>query len=286
MLAALQEGLADEYALLDRWEEAEQARRAALALRRELGDTESVGKNLRILSRTLWRLCRGEESDRAAEEAAAVLEALPPGKELAWAYGRLAVIWLSQGRRDEAVFALLGKAQDLGELLHQADVVSYTLNAAGLARTENGQDGRPTIERALRVALDAGLSEAAGRAYSSLMQSCTTLQRHADGERWYAEGVAYCEGRELGVFSMCINGWRACALLLLGRWDEAVRICPDAGQPGHLAAQPSQPALRPGHDPGRRGEDGAWELLDRALGSAEAQANRRGSPRCGRCVRS
>ena len=61
--------------------------------------------------------------------------------------------------------------------------MSYALNAAGLARTENGQDGRPTIERALRVALDAGLSEAAGRAYSSLMQGCTTLQRLADGER-------------------------------------------------------------------------------------------------------
>ena len=271
MLAALQEGLADEYALLDRWEEAEQARRAALALRRELGDTESVGKNLRILSRTLWRLCRGEESDRAAEEAVAVLEALPPGKELAWAYGRLAVIWLSQGRRDEAVFALLGKAQDLGELLHQADVVSYTLNAAGLARTENGQDGRPTIERALRVALDAGLSEAAGRAYSSLMQSCTTLQRHADGERWYAEGLAYCEGRELGVFSMCINGWRARALLLLGRWDEAVRICAQMlGSPGISPLNQVNPLCVLGTIRGRRGEDGAWELLDRALGSAEA----------------
>ena len=87
----------------------------------------------------------------------AVAESLPPGTELAWAYARLAVIWLSQGRRDEAVFALLGKAQDLGKLLHQADILSYALNAAGLARAENGQDGRPTIERALRVALDAGL---------------------------------------------------------------------------------------------------------------------------------
>ena len=55
------EGVADAYALLDRWEDAEQARRAALALRRELGDQECVGRNLRILSTTLWRLCRGTE---------------------------------------------------------------------------------------------------------------------------------------------------------------------------------------------------------------------------------
>ena len=58
-LAALQEGVAGEYALLDRWEETEQALRAALALRRELGDSLNVGEDLRLLSTTLWRLCRG-----------------------------------------------------------------------------------------------------------------------------------------------------------------------------------------------------------------------------------
>ena len=39
-------------------------------------------RNLRLLSITLWRLCRGKESNRTAEEAVAALEALPPGKEL------------------------------------------------------------------------------------------------------------------------------------------------------------------------------------------------------------
>src|SRR5215470_16257991 len=76
-LAALHEGAAGEYALLDRWEEAERALRSALQLRRELGDDLSIGEDLRSLSTTLWRLCRGEESDRAAAEAVRVLEALP-----------------------------------------------------------------------------------------------------------------------------------------------------------------------------------------------------------------
>ena len=88
-LAALHEGVAGEYSLLDRWEEAERALRAALALRRELGDSLHVGEDLRLLSTTLWRLCRGEEADRAAEEAVRVLEPLPPGPELAWAYAGL-----------------------------------------------------------------------------------------------------------------------------------------------------------------------------------------------------
>src|SRR5215469_3910803 len=84
-LAAVQEGIAGEYSLLDRWEETEEALRAALALRRELGDHLAEGRDLRLLSKTLWRLCRGQESDRTAEQAVRVLEALPAGPELAWA---------------------------------------------------------------------------------------------------------------------------------------------------------------------------------------------------------
>ena len=82
-------GLAGEYALLDRWEEAERALRAALELRREIGDQRNVGENLHRLSTTLWRLCRGAEAAEAAVEAVRVLQSLPRGLELAWAYAGL-----------------------------------------------------------------------------------------------------------------------------------------------------------------------------------------------------
>ncbi len=127
--------------LLDRWEEAEGARRAALALRRELGDDLSVGANLRNLSTTLWRLCRGQESGQAVREAVQVLEELPPGKELAWAYANSAAFGMNMGRHDEAIIALLGKAQAIGEELGYRDVVSYALNAAGLGLVDSGGDG-------------------------------------------------------------------------------------------------------------------------------------------------
>src|SRR5215469_15722476 len=193
VLAALYEGAATEYSLLDRWEQAEGARRNALTLRRELGDKEKVSANLRLLSTTLWRLCRGEEASRAAHEAVAVLEGSPPSEELAWAYASLAVDDIATGRANERTMAYIGKARDIGEKLGHPDVVAYVLNAVGLYLAEAGEGGMPEMAESLRIALGAGLPEAAGRAYSSLMEAATKLHRFPDAERYYAEGLAYCE---------------------------------------------------------------------------------------------
>lgn len=269
-LASLHEGLAGEYSLLDRWEEAEQALWAALALRRELGDNLHAGEDLRLLSTTLWRLCRGAESENAAEEAVRVLEPLPPSGELAWAYARLGACRWNTGRGDEAA-AAIDKARDLGERLHQPDIESYALNAVGVMQVDTGRDGMPSIEKALLVALDAGLPAAAGHVYTNLQEAAARLHRFEAAERYFTEGMSYCQDRELGVYSLCLQGWRTCTLLLLGRWDEAVSICTQM-----LARQGISPVnrLNPlcvlGSIRGRRGEPGAWELLDEALALAEA----------------
>ena len=269
-LAALYEGVATEYSLQDRWEAAEEARRTALGLRRELGDQQQVGANLRLLSTTLWRLCRGDEATQAVREAVDVLEALPPGKELAWAYGAIAVDDMARGRANEDTMAYVGKARDLGEKLGCPGAVAYVLNAVGLYRAETGQDGTREIEESLRIALAADLPESAGRAYSSLMETATKQQRFPDAERYYAEGLAYCEGSELGVFSMCINGWRSRELLFLGRWDEAVDLAVQKlGSPGISPVNQLNHLCTLGTIRGRRGDDGAWDLLDRALQYAE-----------------
>src|SRR5437016_14569625 len=81
----------------------------------------------------------------------------------------------------------------------RADIVSYALNGIGLGLVESGRDGVAVLERALQVGLDADLQEAAGRAYSTLEEACTRLNRFADSGRYHADGMAYCEGRQLGV---------------------------------------------------------------------------------------
>ena len=272
VLAALHEAVADEYALLDRWEEAEESLRTALRLRRELDDDLQAGEDLRQLSTALWRLCRGEESGQAAEEAVRVLEARTAGPELAWAYANLSVFYSACGRVGDAV-SVGEQAVSLGERLHRPDVMSDALNTIGCALADDGRDGIGSIERALQIALDAGLQEAVGRAYCNLQSLTAVLNRFADAEHYFDEGISYCEGRELGVYSTCLNGGRAYTLLLTGRWDEAEVLC------GELLARQRispinrlNPLLALGSICTRRGSAGAQDLLDEALVLAEGAA--------------
>jgi DNA-binding CsgD family transcriptional regulator len=272
-LAPLHEGLAGEYALLDRWQEAEAELRVALRLRRELGDDLSIAGDLRMLANALWRLCRGQESGEANAEAVRILEARPPGRELAWAYANLAAHLRAAGQCELAI-TTGRQALAMGEELGEPEIVSHAQNTIGCAMLIGGQDGLALLEQALATALRADLQEAAGRAYTNLQTMTTDLHRFDEAERYFGAGMVYCEGRELGVYSTCLNGGRACMLLLLGRWDEAAEICAQM-----LASRGSSPVnrLNPlrvlGLIRGRRGDaDGAWELLDEALASAEGTA--------------
>jgi DNA-binding CsgD family transcriptional regulator len=137
--------------------------------------------------------------------------------------------------------------------------------------TWRGQDGTAYVERALSVALAAGHPEHAGRAYATLQEVAIGLHRFGDAERYFAAGTAYCDDHEVGSFGMCLRGFRAHALLLRGRWDEAAGICQEMLRSRGLSPVNRMKPLRVlGLIRGRRGEPGAWQVLDAALSLAEA----------------
>ncbi len=269
VLAPLYEGIAMEYSLLDRWDDAEPAMRTAVDLRRTLGDDRRVSADLCFISTTLWRLCRGKESEEAADEAIRVLADVPPGGELGWAYAARSVSYIGEGLIDEGLELML-KARELAEQVGDPELTSYALNAMGLGEVYANRDGLPSIEEALRVALDANLQEAAGRAYSSLQEAFASMQRFADSERYFNEGMAYCDGRELGVFALCLRGWREQVLMVRGQWDEAAQMCRETLDGARISpVNRLNPVRVLGTIRARRGEDGGWDLLDEALGLAD-----------------
>jgi DNA-binding CsgD family transcriptional regulator len=267
-LAGLHESLAYEYALLDRWPEAEQALHAALALRQDCGDQLSAGRVLSRLSHTQWQLCEGKASAETAEQAVRILETLPAGPELAWAYAAIASAHWSEGRSDEAR-ATIARAADLGRQLGNTALVSNGLSWTGMTQIDSGQDGIPALQQGLEVALAAGLREEAGAAYVNLQDGSNSLQRFADAQRYYAEGMAFCDQRELRFLTRCLRGSQADTLLALGRWDEAAELCAQLlAIPGVSPANQLYPLRDLAAVRGRRGEPDAQAVLAQALALA------------------
>ena len=87
----------------------------------------------------------------------------------------------------------------------------------------------------------SALHQPAGRSNS--------LQRLEDAQRYYTEGMAFCEQRELRYFTRCLRGGQADTLLALGRWDEAAELCARCWRFRASAGEPAVPAARPGRHP-------------------------------------
>lgn len=265
---ALLDGLAAECSLIDRWEEAADACSRALELWRQAGDRLREGAAMDLLSRVLWRLCRGDEATVAAEAALDILRPLGPTTELAAAYGGLASVRMMHGRHAEAI-SLARQARDMAGPLGAAEVISDALNTEGCATADAGRDWQGLLDEALRIAVSAGLSQKAGRAFANLCEVHGEQRHFGAAEQVYAEGIAYCEEHDIGTFSTCLRGWRTFALEQTGRWDEAAEL---SGSMLAMVASPVNrlnPLLTLGKIRARRGDDSAWECLDEAAAAAD-----------------
>jgi DNA-binding CsgD family transcriptional regulator/tetratricopeptide (TPR) repeat protein len=263
-LAELHEGAAAEYLLLDRLNDSEAALRAALRYRRDLGDDLRVGEDLSNLSYVLFYQCRGEEGARAAEEALAVVQTLPPGPELAMALLNAGAAMWEAGQRAEASDSF-AKGIDLAERLGRTDIVSTALAWKGSCLIDSGQDGISSIEQALRLALEAGAEGRICSTYMCLQDAYVRLQRLEEAERYFSLGIAIGERRELSGTARCLRVVHADTLLLLGNWDEAAEICNRVlGIPGVSPWNQFYPLRILATIRGRRCEPGHAELLDRS----------------------
>ena len=268
-IAELREGLAGEYALLDRWEDTEAELRAALDLRTAVDDRLHVGRDLMQLSKALWRLARGRDAADTGREAVRVLEGLPAGVELGWAYAHLGMLRMETG--DDDAMELSRTALALGERLDDPGIVSLALNNIGcVLEMEGNQQGLGELGRALRIALEADAYEYAGLAYCCLQIIAYLTFRFDDAADAFTDGMAYAEGREMSVFSTCLIGGRAYTLTLLGRWDDAEELCGQVLDRPHISRiNRMNPLLALGTIRARRGVEGARELLQDGLATAE-----------------
>ena len=116
--------------LTDQADEAVEAQKGAIECYRRLGDRRSEGDALRGLSSILWCPGRVAEAAQAGQEAVALLEQLPPGRELAMAYSN--VLQLCVNAEDAEGALVWGtRAIELAQRLDDTEVLSHALTMIG-----------------------------------------------------------------------------------------------------------------------------------------------------------
>jgi tetratricopeptide (TPR) repeat protein len=160
---------AEECYVTAQFDEAIDAQQQALECQRRLGDLRGEGDALRSLSRLLFFAGRTDEGEPLALQAVELLERLPPGHELAMAYGNVSQRRMVVEDR-EAALAWGARALELAERLDDVAALVYALQNVGAAEIQAGEDdGRLKLERVLDLAQRHGLEEYAGRAFLNLV---------------------------------------------------------------------------------------------------------------------
>ena len=262
-MGRLYDSLADETAMVDRWEASVDARLLARDHWHEAGNLLRVGQDLRELSAGMWRLCRGPESRRFAYEAVAVLEQLPVSAELAKAWLTVSG-YVFDDDPDEGI-AYTQKAQAVAREFGLAPLLSDALNSAGYLEFYRGGDGAPQLREALEVAKATDTEVQIARSYANLHEVLTTTRRFAEVESVYRVGLAYCEERDIPTYTTCVQGRRTIALGIQGRAREGYDLAMQL-----LAGEFPSPVNRltsltsAGLLGARMGEPDTWRWLDEA----------------------
>ncbi len=198
------------------------ALRKAIELWRSIGNRLREGGNLAELSIRLVVAGSYSEAETVSQAAIAMLEVLPPGAELAWAY--TSQCFLRMMLRDCADAVIWGeKAIALAEHFEDSDKLARVYNYTGCAMMViDYERGRALLERNLAIGQEAGLPWAFAGAYNGLVWMLVEVYQLTDAERYLTDGIAYASEHDDHYHLLQMLVWQAFARLYQGRWAEAI----------------------------------------------------------------
>ena len=268
--AELLEACAYERFLTEGGAAALELRREALQIWQAKGDRGREGDALRWISRVSWFAGRNDEATAAAEAALAVLETLPPGRELAMALSNRAQLYMLAGETSSAV-AWGERAITLAQALDETEILVHALTNVGTARLKAGDErGRDELERGLTLARAAGFAEHVTRALTNLSWHAVHAHDLARAEAYLADGINYTTDHDLDSLRHYLVAWRGYLRLLQGDWtaaaDDAAAVlnAPNVAAISRITALVTRGLVR-----ARRGDPDATGPLDEALALAE-----------------
>ena len=269
--AELLERRAYECYLTGQFGEGVAAQESAVEAFRELGDVRKEGDSLRSLARLLGFVGRTDEAAAACRAAVALLERLPPGRELGMAYGKLAQRSMNW-EDSEATIAWGTRAIELAEELDDTEILVYALVSVGRAQWMSGapEEGRAKLERGLELARQAGLEDHVGRAFVNLAWLVTRQRSYAEAASYLDAGLEYSAERGLDLWRLTLLGCHARVQRDQGHWSQAADTAEAILRDPRRWPVPRLLALVVlGLVRARRGDPDVWGPLDAALAWAQ-----------------
>ncbi len=272
--ALLLESFAWESNLINQRNDAIASRRKAIEIWRSAGEPLKQGENLALLATALITADHWAEAVQSCHDAIALLEPLPPGRELALAYRTQAMLHIFHHDMAEAL-TMAEKAVSLAERYGDARLLAMAYDTLGsIWLSSDFERGSDYLRRALAIASQAGLEARVATAYGNLGSTSCELYLFTHAERYLAEGISYCADRDLDLLRYYMLAWQAQTFLYLGRMRAAEEAAGEVLLHTIASANSRLPALLAlGRVLARQGRPGAGKLLDEALDLAELSGN-------------
>jgi predicted ATPase/DNA-binding CsgD family transcriptional regulator len=270
-LAELLERHGTECFLTNALDDAIRSLEHALALRRKIGDQRRVANGLASLALVMHDAGRAPDAEALASEAVELAEPLGPSRELARAYAARAHVGMVF--EDLEGTAKWGQqAVDLADELNETEILVHALTSLGtILFNTGGPAGREQLERALSLAMEAGLDGAVGRAFNNLLNGAVLAREFDHADRYATEGISFAEEHGLDLWLELLGENRMTLDLYRGRWQQAADAATHLGRsitPGTLV----NALVTIGRVRARYGDPESREPLEQALTLANSAA--------------
>ncbi len=249
-----------------------EASERALAIRRELDETDGQALSLTLYSRVLWAFARNAEARATVAEAVRLGSQQPGSRALLQAMAWVSLLHMLSREIPEAL-ETGRRAITLARERGDARTLARALNAVGSAcwfgRPEEVDQAAPLLIESLETARRAQDDGGAAGALVNLGSGAGEVRRYVLARRWLEEACDFCAARDLDHHHSYALSWLARVELEQGNWDQASLLAgtllENANRVARLGALTVAGRVR-----SRRGETGVGPLLDQAWELAES----------------
>jgi DNA-binding CsgD family transcriptional regulator len=219
--AGVYDALSYELYLTAQIQKAIQYQEAGLGIWQQHARFDKEGPAWQRLSRYNWLLGERELAIAYSKQAIESLEKQKPNAELATAYSLRAHLHILHNDIAQAIF-FAEKALDLSKQLGAADAAIYASIHLGTALWVSGNEtGLYTVQQNLTLAREHHLPEYAAVAYTNIVVLAIAKRQYDLAERYFEEGLEYCDRHDLDLWSWYMSGWSARLRFEQGQWNQA-----------------------------------------------------------------